>query len=279
MLNTARERKSATVTTPGAKNAEKLPRKPGVHWPRSWTLHTVLDPRHRLDIFPAPRTGGPAPAAIFFHGGFWRSGDKADLSLVAFGLRGLGASVFVVNYPLCPGASVEDAVGSARDDTRWIAANAANFGADPDRIFVFGHSTGAHLAAMCFCGGGRHRTELPHGMIKGALLTSGMYELEPIRLSSLNADLHLEPDDVASLSPARLRSSASGPIVVAVGDQETSEFRRQSESFAHAMTSGGASAHLAVVPDANHYTMLEQWRPGSHLLTLFQSLVRGVEVS
>jgi arylformamidase len=231
-------------------------------------------PRHRLDIFPAPPGASPAPIAMFIHGGYWMSGDKSNFSLIANGLHGLGAAVVVISYPLCPAASFADVVAAPRDAVRWIIAHASEFAGDPDRLWLFGHSAGAHLVAMCCCGGGRDASALPPGTVKGAVMTSGMYDLEPIQLSYLNSDLHLGPNDVARFSPVRLEPGAAGPLIVAVGAMETAEFIRQAEEFADTLAAKGTRARLAIVPDTNHYTMLAQWRtPGSHLLAQFQSLV------
>jgi arylformamidase len=230
-------------------------------------------PRQRLDVFPAPDGSRTAPVAIFIHGGFWKGGDKSDFSLVAHGLRSLGATVFVISYPLCPAATMAEVVTSARDAVLWVAGHAAEFGGDPDQLWLFGHSTGAHLVAMCCCGDGRHRNELPAGLVKGAIMTSGMYDLEPIRLSYLNADLHLGPDDVEHFSPTRLQPTASGPLIIAAGTGETAEYRRHAAEFATAMKAKEAQAQLLVLPDTHHYTMLQEWRtPGSRLLTRFRSL-------
>jgi arylformamidase len=237
-------------------------------------------PRHRLDIFPAPPGASPAPIAIFIHGGYWRSGDKSNFSLIANGLRGLDAAVVVIGYPLCPDASFADVVAAPRDAVRWIIAHASEFGGDPDRLWLFGHSAGAHLVAMCCCGGGRDQTALPPGTVKGAVMTSGMYDLEPIRLSYLNSDLHLCATDVDRFSPLRLEPGAAGPLIVAVGALETAEFIRQAEEFADTLAAKGMRARLAIVPDTNHYTMLQQWRtPDGRLLSQFRSLVEPYEAA
>ena len=231
-------------------------------------------PRHRLDVFPAPPGSSPAPIAIFIHGGYWKSGDKSNYSLVANGLRGLGAAVVVISYPLCPAASFTDVVAAPREAVRWVIAHAAEFGGDPSRIWLFGHSAGAHLVAMCCSRDGSDQTALPPGTIKGAVMTSGLYDIEPIRLSYLNSDLHLAPADVARFSPPLLEPLAAGPLIVAVGGLETAEFIRQGEEFTNTLAAKGMRARFTIVPDTNHYTMLAQWRtPGSRLLAQFQSLV------
>jgi arylformamidase len=231
-------------------------------------------PRHRLDVFPAPPKASPAPIAIFIHGGYWKSGDKSNYSLVANGLRGLGAAVVVISYPLCPGASFSQVVAAPRDAVRWVQAHAADFAGDPNRIWLFGHSAGAHLAAMCYCHSVGDAGALPPGTVKGAVMTSGMYDLEPIRLSYLNSELKLGPEEVERFSPARLAPAADGPLIIAVGDQESAEYLRQAKEFVGALADKGARAQLAVLPATNHYSMLQQWRtPDSTLLAQFRSLV------
>ena|SRR5689334_12013869 len=242
------------------------------------TLKPVLDlpygdrARQRLDLFPPPEGAVSPPIAIFFHGGFWKSGDKGDLSLVASGLRSLGAAAVLPNYPLCPVASIDDAVSSAMAAVAWVAARAREFVADPAPIWLCGHSSGAHLAASCCARLARQSGDVA-AAVKGAILTSGMYELEPVRRSYLNQDAKLSEADVAALSPARANTFLRIPVLAAVGDQESSEFIQQSEDLAAVIKHLGAAVSLFRVPATSHYTMLEQWRPGSELLTRFRSLL------
>jgi arylformamidase len=224
-------------------------------------------PRHRLDIFPVVSPAGRAPIAAFFHGGFWRSRDKADYSYVAKGLGSLGCVVAVANYPLCPEANLDEVVCSVRTAMRWLIDHAGEFGGDPARLYVIGHSAGAHLAAMCFCGDGSNPSELPAGCIKGALLTSGLYELEPARLCFANADIRLDPDQVRRLSPVRLRPGAlSGPALVAFGTAETEEFAWQANELVDTLKRHGADARLLRVEGANHYTIVPQLAAGGTFL-------------
>jgi arylformamidase len=216
-------------------------------------------PRHRLDIFPCTSPRSLAPIAVFFHGGFWRSRDKADYSYVANGLGSLGCVVAVVNYPLCPAATLDDLVISTRHAVRWLGDHADQFGGDASRLYVTGHSAGAHLAAMCCCGDGTNPSELPAGAIKGALLTSGLYELEPVRLCFANADVRLDADQVARLSPSRLRPVAlAGSAIVASGTAETDEFEWQANELVGALKRHGADARTVRVKGANHYTIVPQ---------------------
>ena len=228
--------------------------------------------RHSMDIFPAVNPTGSDPIAVFFHGGFWRSRDKSDYSYVANGLGSLGCLVAVVNYPLCPAATLDEVVAAARLSVRWLLQNGKRYSGDPGRLYVSGHSAGAHLAAMCFCGDGADALELPAGSVKGALLTSGIYELEPVRQCFANADVRLDADQVRRLSPVRLRASAlAGPVVAAFGTAETEEFDYQATRFVDTLRQQDCTARLLPVPDANHYTIVPQFAAaGSLLLREFQ---------
>ena len=228
------------------------------------------NPRQRLDIF-LPPAATPAPVAVFVHGGFWRAGDKSNFSYLAEGLRSLSAAVVIVGYPLCPAASLDEVVGSMRSALRWIVARAHEFGGDPRRLWLFGHSAGAHLVAMCCCGSGAEGG-WSSPSIEGAVMLSGMYDLEPLRLCYINAQIRLDAGQVARLSPARLWAMVAGPMIIAVGDEETAEFHRQASEFAAAMASQGVRAELIVVPSANHYTVVRQLATrGSALLARFQA--------
>jgi arylformamidase len=229
--------------------------------------------RQRLDIFLPPEGVTSAPTVIFFHGGFWKSGDKGDLSLVASGLRSLGAAFVLPNYPLCPAASIHDAVDSAMQAVMWVVAHAKEFAADPNNIWLCGHSSGAHLAASCCAALSRTSADEIFPAVKAAIVTSGIYQLDPVRRSYLNREVRLNEEDVKQLSPATAASFLNIPVMVAVGEEESSEFIHQSEHFASAIKPLGAIASFYLVPGTNHYTMLEQWRTGSGLLTRFQALL------
>lgn len=103
-------------------------------------------PEETLDIFPAGES--PAPVHVFIHGGYWQQRTKDDFSFVAQGLVPLRAHTVVINYALAPQVTMDEIVRQNRAALAWIWRNAPDFGGDPDRIFVSGHSAGGHLAAM-----------------------------------------------------------------------------------------------------------------------------------
>ena len=100
-------------------------------------------PKEGIDIFPAEGQG--APIYVFVHGGYWYSLDKADCSYVAQGMRPHGVMTVVNNYDLAPTVDMDEIVRQNRAAIAWLYHHAAEYGGDPDRIYVCGHSAGGHL--------------------------------------------------------------------------------------------------------------------------------------
>jgi arylformamidase len=183
-----------------------------------------------LDLFPAstPSASG-APVLIFIHGGYWRSLDKSDFSFIAPSFTADGAMVVVPNYALCPAVSVEHIALQMTEAVAWTVRHAAEYGGDPRRIALAGHSAGGHLAAMLLsCRWKEVGEDLPVQPLAGALSISGLYDMEPLRhVPSLQADLKLTPASVKRLSPAFFPRPKGGKLYTTVGLDESDEFLRQ----------------------------------------------------
>ncbi len=179
---------------------------------------------HRLNIFPARHGAGPSPVQIFIHGGFWRSLDADLFSFLAPGFVPYGATLVVIDYPLMPVVRMADVVEAAKLAVGWVAENIAQYGGDPERLFVSGNSAGGHLVAELLDGDG--------GTIKGGVALSGIFDLEPVSRSFQNDSLSLTADEIAGFSPAVRDVSIDAPLIVAVGGDETDIFIEQSRDFA-----------------------------------------------
>ncbi|MGI9134114.1 MAG: alpha/beta hydrolase, partial [Rhodoferax sp.] len=99
-----------------------------------------------LDIFPAAAAN--APVFIFLHGGYWRAFSSKDFSGVALGLQPLGITTVLVNYALCPQVNLDEITRQTRAASAWVLRHIAQYGGDPRRVAIGGHSAGAHLSAM-----------------------------------------------------------------------------------------------------------------------------------
>ena len=202
-------------------------------------------PRERIDLFLG--ADPKAPTFAFIHGGYWQINDKENFAFVAEGLLPHGLNLAVVEYTLAPAARMDRIVAEIRHSIGWLAEHLGDYGTDPDRLYVGGHSAGGHLTAMA----------MTLRAVRGGLAISGLYDLEPIRLNYLNEKLGLDPQEAERNSPLLHLPPMAGELVVAYGTNELPELCRQSIEYAQAWTERGLSGHLLPVDGANHFTILE----------------------
>ena len=223
-------------------------------------------PSERLDLFPAREPGGPV--YLFIHGGYWYSLDKDDYSWVAEGMTPHGATVVVNNYALAPDADMDEIVRQNRAAVAWLWRNAGDFGADRNRIYAAGHSAGGHLAAMLLATDWpAFAADLPPDPVKGACAISGLFDLEPIRLSYLNDTLRLDADMAGRNSPQRLDIPCAAPLLTVVGADESPEYHRQSEEMAAKWRALGYPCEHVVPADLDHFAVVDSLiDPGAGLV-------------
>jgi acetyl esterase/lipase len=200
-------------------------------------------PRARLDFF-ATRRGG-APTLLFFHGGYWQRNAKEGFAFVAEGPLAHGFNVAVAGYTLAPEAAMDGIVHQARTALHWLHQHLAILGGDPARLYVGGWSAGGHLAAML----------MDEPQVAGGLAISGLFDLEPIRLSYLNEKLGLD----------------------AYGSDELPELKRQSREFGAAWTARGLPVEMIEVADCHHYAILEQLAQPDGLLAKALAVSAGAD--
>jgi arylformamidase len=220
-------------------------------------------PAESLDVFrPTPVSGAGkaagAPVAIFVHGGAWRAGRASDYSFVAEPFVRAGGAFVVLDF-----ATVDDSNGSlfpmvdqVRRAIGWVYRNAITFGGDRDRLYLISHSSGSHLAG-CAVTHDWSKDGLPRDIIKGATLSSGMYDLKPVRLSKRSAYLKFTDAMECELSPIRYLDQLATPLIVSYGTYETPEFQRQTRDLAAAVKAAGKPVELLVGEAYNHFEMLE----------------------
>ncbi len=236
------------------------------------------EPGDRLDIFPA--TGTNAPVLVFLHGGYWRALDKSDHSFIATPFVKAGACVVVPNYDLCPGVedrpvTVPMIVLQMQRALAWTWRNIAQYGGNPARITVAGHSAGGHLATMMLaCNWPSHDQTLPPDLVRNALSISGLYELDSImRTPFLQLSLRLNAAQVRKVSPAWHVRPKSGRLTAVVGGAESAEFLRQNQLI-QTSWGRGVVAVCEVLPELNHFSVLEALaEPGSRLHDLALALL------
>jgi arylformamidase len=207
-----------------------------------------------LDLYPA---GEKAPVLIYVHGGFWYLRTSEEFGFVARGPVSEGVATVVTNYALCPRVTVDEIVRQTRAAVAWVYRNAGSFGGDPGRIHVAGHSAGGHLVAMLLSTDWEGEYGLPADVIKGATAVSGLFDLAPFPYTFLQPKLQLTWDQVLRNSPILHVPDSAPPLLVAYGEDETDEFKRQSEEFFEAWRAKGLEGGRLVLPGKNHYDVID----------------------
>jgi len=228
--------------------------------------------RQAVDIFPAAALG--APVEVYIHGGHWRAKSKEDVSFMAEAFVPAGVTFVAMDHDLIPGVTLDDVVAQARAAVVWVYRNAATFGGDPNRIHVSGHSSGAHLAAMVLSTRWGEAFGLPDDLVKAACLTSGLFDLEPTRFTTMNDLIGLDEAAAWRNSPIHHIPAWAGPLVISVGGRETDEFKRQTMDYRAAWDRAGHRSTFVEMPDQHHYSLAVE--PGNPDSPLFRAVLADI---
>ena len=206
--------------------------------------------RHRLDVHTSDSLGG-APVLVFVHGGGFVAGDKNIPGSPAYDFVGAwavrhGWAGVTITYRLAPDhtwpAGAEDVAAAVA----WVRGHIADYGGDPARIVVAGHSAGAVHVASYLAGQGGGSTE----GVKGAALTSGVYELSA-RGDLEHAYFGDRPAERVSSLPGLLETEI--PLLFGVAERDPALFHDQAAGVVAAwLARHGTVPNLAYVPGHNH---------------------------
>jgi len=226
-------------------------------------LHYGGSDRQTLDLFPPTKTfGDPAPLALFVHGGWWRSLEPQSFSHMARGANAHGVNVAVAGYDLCPTCSIADIVGQIRKAclTLWQRYH--------QRIMVYGHSAGGHLAACMLATDWKMiAPDVPEDLVIAAYAISGVFDLAPLAEISVNADLKLTKETAHKLSPLYWDVDAGRTFDAVVGALESNEFLRQSKTIASAWRQDEVDTRYEEIAGTNHFTVIEPLADAEHPMT------------
>jgi arylformamidase len=206
--------------------------------------------RQHIDVFAPERSNQDALPVLFIHGGYWQGLDPDHFSHMARGLNAHGVTVGVVGYDLCPDVTVRQIVSQVRVAAMHLLRT---FNAP---LVAVGHSAGGHLAACLQDTNWADFFPGDLGVIAGGLAISGLFDLEPLVPTSINAKLGLTPE-VARITSPRLLQPREGTVFDCwVGSEESSEYLRQSRTLAAVWAGCGAETAYVEVARANHFTVI-----------------------
>lgn len=216
-------------------------------------------PRQRIDLFLAEDKS--APTCLFLHGGYWQWNDKEGQACTAEGILGVGLGAAVGEYSLAPDATMSEICEEALAQVRFLSEELQRRGHNP-RVIVCGISTGAQLMACT----------LGLDCVAGGLLMSGIYDLEPIRISSLNEPIGMDWQEARRWSPLHNLPASLPPLLIAHGALERPEICRQSVDYHSALCTAGYPVKLLVVERAQHFSILETLIDGGVLAQALREL-------
>jgi arylformamidase len=202
----------------------------------------------------------PAPLVVFIHGGYWQELSKRESFSPAPGFLSHGMAFAAVDYTLAPFATVEEIVTECRQAIATIRSQADGLGINANRIVVAGSSAGGHLTAMISLD--PDTSWRPAAMV----LLSGIFELEPLIGTNINDALDLDVPAAHRCSPAQFALTSPPPAVVAWGEHETSQFKRQSHLFAQLLRAADGDTTELEVAGRNHFDILTDLGDGSSQL-------------
>ena len=221
--------------------------------------------RHRLDIC-RPSDAIDAPVIIFFYGGAWRSGNKELYRYVAKALARLGYVVVVPDYRIFPEVRYPDFLEDGALVVRWVKGNVARFGGDPEKIFLKGHSAGAHIAAMLSIDGrwlGKVGLR-PGRDIAGLIGIAGPYDYMPLHDETLKVIFgganRPETQPIFHVSPG------APPSLLITGGRDRLVEPGNSTRLAARLVAAGNTAKVLVYRRVGHYIIIAALAPALRFL-------------
>jgi arylformamidase len=212
--------------------------------------------RERLDIYPSFQA--QSKTLIFIHGGYWQLLDKSMFQFIADGFHSYGITTVLLNYPLAPEDPIDQIVTSCRKAISWLYSNISEFNGDPHQMYVAGHSAGGHLAAMLSATDWNlFNYGLSTPVLRGICAVSGLFNLVPIHLCYVNEVLKMDLDTAKRNSPMWLEPLNLCSLLIAVGKEETAEFKDQSREFYTSWKNKGTNIKLLQLPAQNHYSVAD----------------------
>ena len=212
----------------------------------------------------------------FVHGGNWQACSKADQGYLAEPFLKRKIIVVALEYTLAPAGRLGVMVEEIRLALMHVSRRFSSC-----RLYVAGHSAGAHLAAMAMCGVEQAELRSALSNVRGLVLISGMYDLIPVQKSYVNDELHLTPEEARMLSPASQRSCLSClreqvHFIVAVAEHDSLEYRCQSMDYEEMLRSHGMHVDKLVDIDGeDHFTIVEKMSSDDFILT--QAILKLIE--
>ncbi len=205
----------------------------------------------KTDIY-TPKGAANAPVVVFFFGGRWSEGNKDLYEFAGAALAKQGFVAVVPDYRLYPAVKFPAFVEDAAKAVRWARDNANRYGGDANRLFVMGHSAGAHLAALLATdesflkavGGSRQ-------WLKGMIGLAGPYDFLPFTDDDIK-DMFGPPERYQITQPINHIDGRNPPMLLMHGEDDVSVFPRNTRNLANKIRAAGGPVETVFYPKLSH---------------------------
>jgi acetyl esterase/lipase len=215
-------------------------------------------PRHKLDIYLSNHSNPEAlrKTVMFFYGGSWESGHKEDYKFVAQALTSAGFDVVIPDYRVYPGVVFPEFVNDAALAVSWSYNHLVEFGANPKRLFVAGHSAGAHIAALLALDPlYLKRYQLSPDSLGGMIGLAGPYDFLPLKSDTLKTIFGPEDERWRS-QPINFVDGKNPPMLLLLGDDDSTVWPKNSRNLATKIREKGGNVELVEFKDYDHVDMV-----------------------
>jgi acetyl esterase/lipase len=208
--------------------------------------------REKLDVYVPSERAATAPIAVFFYGGNWASGSRDDYVFAGEALASRGITAVIPDYRLYPEVRFPDFLYDCADAVRWTLDHAAEYGADPQRVLLVGHSAGAYNAAMLALNPAYlQRAGVNPERIRGLVGLAGPYDFLPLT-GKVTKEVFGFPDTPRTTQPIEFASAKAPPALLATGDDDHVVDPGNSTRLAARLRGFGVSVREIVYPDVGH---------------------------
>ncbi|MET0984763.1 MAG: alpha/beta hydrolase [Steroidobacteraceae bacterium] len=234
------------------------------------------EPRQQLDVY-APEAARQLPIVVFWHGGSWATGDKADYRFVGNALAKRGVVAVLPNYRLYPAVKFPAFIEDAAAAVAWVQAHAAQRGGDPQRIVLMGHSAGAHIATfVAYDHGQLRRAGADPAAIRGVIGLSGPYALDPN--SDLLRTIFAAPYTHQDWQPIARVDATAPPTLIIHGGKDDVVRVSHAEKLGDALHRAGVRVETEFYPEAGHAATVAAFaRVSGSRLPIVEQSVRFIE--
>ena len=235
-------------------------------------------PRQRLDVYtPWHATG--KPIIVFWYGGGWESGRKSQYRFVGATLAKAGYVAVLPDYRLFPQVKFPAFVQDGAEALAWVVSHAAEIGGDPKRIYLAGHSAGAHLAGMLVYDRSQlERVGLAPDTVRGYIGLSGPYALDPN--NDTYRTIFAAPFGVADWQPVQLAKRGAPPALLLHGEADDVVEVSHARRMAAQLEALGVDVTLRIYPGRGHRDTVAAFAvPSPHKLPVLEEIRRFIDAT